>query len=166
MNSYSRVGFGNRDLAVVTSWEFVTDVNKSTVALEVSYFDSCSISEDKDWFIIWEWGYLDSQVNQASAHTASKRFYYGSYIPTSRFKGYGNEINYPGSTVQINVRACLSSKKWLFPLQMNGILGRIKPNRLVGERRTRYPGIFLTKGCQLSTSVPVSLFSLRTGQNE
>ena len=40
---------------------------------------------------------------------------------------------------------------------MTGILGRITPNVLVGERRTRYPEMFLTEGCQLSVRVPSSV---------
>ena len=35
---------------------------------------------------------------------------------------------------------------------MSGILGKILPNGLIGGKKTRYPGIFLTKGCQLSVS--------------
>ena len=66
------------------------------------------------------------------------------------------------SAVQINVRACLSSKKWLFPLQMTGILGKIYPNELEGERMTRYPGIFLTKGCQLLALFKFVICILRT----
>ena len=38
---------------------------------------------------------------------------------------------------------------------MTGILGRIRPNVLVGERRMQYPEMFLSEGCQYSVRVPL-----------
>ena len=49
------------------------------------------------------------------------------------------------SSSQVNLRACLFTKTWSFPAETPGILGNTKLNSLVLDRRTRYPGIFLTK---------------------